>query len=130
MIAASNFLEERNMKKEKSLVATREMIAHFTNFDKNFVDYAATRGQVNTEDLGSVAIWLAENGKPELRAQMARRLAPVIFGIISRDQTKNDQTASLVEDYDLLLHLFRRADKLRQARAKQISKTKTTKKTS
>jgi hypothetical protein len=125
MIAQPAFLERRNMAtKEKNLIASREMIAHCSMFDLQFVHQAATRGQMNTEDLASVCVWLAEHGKPELRAAMARRLVPVVLGVSSRDQSKNDQLAMLVEDHDILLSIFRRADKPRQARAKQIGRTK------
>jgi DNA polymerase III epsilon subunit-like protein len=125
MIAAGNFLERPKMAaKEKKLIATREMIAHYSMFDKNFVDRCAVRGQIDTEDLASVCIWLAEHGKPELRAQMARRLVPAVLGVSGQDQTKNDRLAALVEDVDILLSIFKRVDKPRQTRAKQIGRTK------
>ena len=103
---------------------TREIIADFSAFDELFVNKAVKRKQLKPNDLGSICAWLAENGKPEVRSAMARRLVPVVLGCISRDQAENDRILGQNEHLDVCLSIFKIDTKKRQARAAKIKKNR------
>jgi hypothetical protein len=99
-----------------------ETLAHLSGFSSEDMRKSISRGEIKVDDLRSVAIWLASKGSPDLRAEMARRLIPVVLGTSKRaDQTGLHNIAS---SPDLLLQVFRRDVKERTARAGQAVETK------
>lgn len=122
MIAVSQQIERHNMTRgrKKELIVTYETIAHCTDFSEDFVRKAVSRGELNESDLGSVAVWLAENGNPHIRAAMARRIGPILLGLIGRSATESDRLMGQMENQDMVLGMFKSHNKPRVKRARGI----------
>jgi len=101
-----------------------ETLAKLSGWPYNRLAQDSSRENANFERLDETCIWLAENGRPELRAEMAKRLLPTILGLPSRGQAAAAQLTNIISTIDLLYQIFRRDDQLRKARAKKIVKSK------
>lgn len=101
-----------------------ETITKLSGWTPDHLRQSVARDGVKIASLSDVAIWLAANGKPKLRAEMARQLLPAIIGVELRRTSSSRDLSNQVRNFDLLLEIFERADKLRHARSKKISKSK------
>lgn len=101
-----------------------ETITKLSGWTPEHLRQSVARDGVKIASLADVAIWLAANGRPKIRAEMARQLLPAVFGIELRRPSANRKLAGQVNSIDLLLQVFERADQLRHARGKKISKSK------
>src|SRR5688500_14110699 len=106
----------------KTLSVTRELIAHYSQSEVMFVHQEVKRKNLDALDLGDIAVWLAEHGTPEIRARMARRLVPVVLGLVQRSSADSDRLLSKVEDMDLARMIVNTAAKPRKERAAKIAK--------
>lgn len=62
----------------------RQTLSEISGWSLNRIYQDEVRGVLDPNDIASVAVWLAENGKDILRATMASRLLPALFGSNSR----------------------------------------------
>jgi len=81
-----------------------------------------SRGDLIPESLASVAVWLADNGMPRLRAEMAKRLIPPVLGTTRRDLKANKELQAMASGLDIVLAIFQRDQQARRTRSKKISK--------
>lgn len=77
-----------------------------------------TRGDIDMQRLASVAVWLAANGKPWLRAKMAAKLLPEVLGMVGRRGELYCQIEDRISP-ELLELLFQKAVKPRKRTAKK-----------
>lgn len=74
-------------------------------------------GTVNMDDLASVCLWLASNGKPRLRAALASKLLPAIFGTSGRRAVTNQAIESMAST-ELMQLVFEQSAQQRKKVAK------------
>ncbi len=103
---------------------TVDDIQKFSNFRPDYLRQAVSRDGVKLANIADVAIWLSANGKPKIRAEMARNLLPAVFGLEKRSTRDTAGLLAQISNLDLLLEIFKRADASRHARAKGISKNR------
>lgn len=106
----------------KKFIVTRETIAACTIYGENNVAKSIGYKELVEDDLASIAIWLSEHGTPHIRAAMARRLTPVVLGLVGRTTTESDRLMGMIEGEDLLLQMFKTHTKPRVAKSKKLSK--------
>jgi hypothetical protein len=99
-----------------------EEMARLSGWDVNRIYQDATRKSIQMGRLEQVVVWLAANGVPELRAEMARSIVPVVLGTKRERQTSRDK--DLDKRLDTMLALFEHDAGARKGRAKKISRTK------
>lgn len=81
-----------------------------------------TDERVNPHDLASVCVWLAANGKPALRAALAAKLLPSIFGASGRRAVTNKKI-EMQCSAELLKAVFEGDSQSRKVVAKKIGKS-------
>jgi hypothetical protein len=111
-------------KPAKEFSFTYDTLAQLSGWKYNTVTMAVKRGELDPEDLAGVAVWLAANGRPRLRASMASHLLPVALGTRGRDQKRNVELDNVSGSFDLLTEIFERDDRPRRSAAKNKSKAK------
>lgn len=67
-----------------------EQVNKLSDWPANRLFQDQTRGDVDIENLASVAVWLAANAKPWLRAAMASKLLPDLLGSMGRSAGANE----------------------------------------
>lgn len=67
-----------------------EQVNKLSDWPANRLFQDQTRGDINMDDLASIAVWLAANGKPWLRAKMFSKLAPDVFGTGNRSASASE----------------------------------------
>lgn len=102
---------------------TYDTLVALSGWSRNRIHQDVTRGVLNLANPGSVAVWLAGNGKPALRAAMASALLPTIFGTTGRGQRESERL-SLMCQSEMLRTIFEGEHAARQNVAKRISKGK------
>lgn len=98
-----------------------ETINKLSDWTDNRLAQDVTRRDVDIESLASVAVWLAANGKPWLRAEMFKRLAPDALGISKRSPESN-QKLELSLGTELLRLVFEQAVAPRKKTGKRRGK--------
>lgn len=96
-----------------------ETLAKLSGWPVNKIQQDTTRGRMQPGRLADAVLWLAENGAPELRAEIAKRLLPVVLGL-HRPNHHAKEIGNLVSGLDLLQQVFRRDEQARRLRAKKI----------
>ena len=100
-----------------------ETLANLSGWPANRVHQDVHREGIDISYLRDAAFWLASNGTPEVRAEMAKRLIPAVLG--SRRRTdENEMLFNQASSYDLMLEVFRRDRMFRDQRAKKIIRTR------
>jgi len=103
---------------------TYDTLAQLSGWKYNTITQAVKRGELDPADLAAVAVWLAANGRPRLRAALASHLLPVALGTRGREHKRNIELDNISGSFDLLTEIFERDDKPRRAAAKRKSKAK------
>lgn len=100
-----------------------QALADLSGWDLNRIYVDINRGDLNLGSLASVTAWLASNGKPGLRAALASRLLPAIFGTSGRGQ-KQQERLNLMCQSEMLRTIFEGDMAARKSVAKRISRSK------
>ena len=93
-------------------------LVKLSDWGLNRIHQDTARNNADLDDFLSAALWVARNGKPEVRAKFAKAVYPVLLGL----SEPAAHTAKLNRDDELILRLFRKDANQRQARAEKISK--------
>lgn len=99
-----------------------ETLSHLSGWASDRIRQDVARKSLKLGDLRSATIWLAHNGLPEIRAEMAKALLPVALGCVRRSDENG--LANIAGSYDILRQLYKRDDSARHARGNRVSKSK------
>lgn len=95
-----------------------ETVAELSDWPQNRLHQDQTRGDIDMANIASVAIWLAANGKPWVRAALAAKLVPDLLGTTSRGAGVNDLLQAQAAP-ELLKIVFQQSAKPRKALGKK-----------
>lgn len=105
-------------KTPESFHYTRDTLSEMSGWPVNRIYQDEVTGVLDTSNLASVTIWLAANGTDIIRAAMASRLFPALFGTNERGSRANGKINMMCKS-ELLRTVFAVDNAKRQMLAKR-----------
>lgn len=100
-----------------------EILARLSGWAVNRIHQDTHREGINLGRFEEACLWMASNGLPEFRAELAKRLIPAVLGARRRTE-ENETLLNQASSYDLMLEVFKRDRLFRDSRAKKIAKVR------